>query len=198
MESPVSAASAEPQGIAREDRRLLAHVAAGDGEALASLYDRYASAVFALAVRILRDHAEAEDVVQETFTQVWRQAGRYDPVRATVVGWVLMITRSRALDRLRVRGTKRDAPAGTPVPDTPAPGPAQDVIAVTRETANRVRDALQQLGDTLRAPLELAYFEGLSQSAIAERLDQPLGTIKTRMRTALSKLRDALQSEGVR
>jgi RNA polymerase sigma-70 factor, ECF subfamily len=194
----VSAGSAQPEETTQLDRRLLVRLAAGDGDALGDLYDRYATTVFTLAVHIVRDHAEAEEVVQETFTQAWRQAARYDPLRATVAGWLVMMARSRAIDRVRSRSVKPDAPGATALPDLPSPAPGQDALALSREAASRVREALQQLGDTLRAPLELAYFEGLSQAAIAERLHQPLGTIKTRMRTALSKLREALQSEGAR
>ena len=175
-----------------EDRHIVERIAAGQGDALAALYDRHAGAVFTLAVRIVRERAEAEEVVQEVFTQAWRQAARYDASRATVIGWLLMIARTRAIDRVRARQAKPDAPRAAALPDVASGDPAQDAVVVTNESAARVRRALHDLTDTLRTPLELAYFEGLSQSAIASRLNQPLGTIKTRMRTALSKLRAAL------
>jgi RNA polymerase sigma-70 factor (ECF subfamily) len=181
--------------VSAEDGRLVRNVAEGDGDALGVLYDRHAGAVFTLAVRILRDRAEAEEVVQEVFAQAWRQAARYDASRATVIGWLLMMTRTRAIDHVRARQARPDAALAVSLHDIPAAAPGQDVLALTSQRAERLRRALHELTDPLRTPLELAYYEGLSQSAIATRLNEPLGTIKTRMRTALSRLRAALKSE---
>ena len=169
-------------------------MARGDESAVGEVYDRHACAIYSLALRMLSDAADAEDVVQEVFTQAWRQADRYDPSRAPVIGWLLVITRARALDRLRARRS-RISPAALDVMtiDPVDPGPGQDLQAIGQEDAARVRRALEALPDGQREAIELAYYKGLSQSDIAETLEQPLGTVKTRMRTALLKLREALR-----
>jgi RNA polymerase sigma-70 factor (ECF subfamily) len=186
-----------------DDAVCVARAATGDGAALAALYDAHARAVYSLALRIVRDEADAEDVLQDVFAQAWRQARRYDPARGTVAAWLLTMARTRAIDRLRARRARPDtsAPAsddGTwldvsaPVVD---PG---DALAASRDAA-RVRAALEALPLLQRLAIELAYFEGLTQSQIAERLEEPLGTVKTRIRLGLLKLRDALsrrEAEG--
>ena len=177
-------------------RRVVERMACGDASALGDLYDAHAQSIYTLARRILRDRGEAEDIVQEVFTQAWRQAARYDATRATVIGWLLMMTRTRALDRLRARQARPDRTVATPLPEIANAEPGQDVVALTAEAVSRVREALRGLGESLRTPIELAYYEGLSQSAIAERLGQPLGTVKTRMRAAMMQLRQVLRTEG--
>jgi RNA polymerase sigma-70 factor (ECF subfamily) len=163
---------------------LLKRLAAGDHGALGEFYDLFAGLVNALALRILRDVAEAEDVVQEVFVQVWRQAARYDPARGNPEAWLCTLARTRAIDRLRARLVRRRPEVAESAPPvTPAPN-AADALAV--------RDALADLPAEQRHALELAYYEGLSQSEIARRLNQPLGTVKTRMRTAMIRLREAL------
>lgn len=174
----------------------MTRIAAGDTGALAELYDAHASAVYSLAMRILRHTGDAEELVQEVFAQAWRQADRYDPNRATPAGWLLMITRARALDALRARTARPDASRPVPVPELPALGPAPDAAVLSTEVVQRVRKQLASLDEQLRAPLELAYYEGLSHSEIAARLEQPLGTVKTRLRNALARLRAALQEEA--
>jgi RNA polymerase sigma-70 factor (ECF subfamily) len=182
---------------ADEDRVLMDRMIRGDQAALADLYDRHAKLVFSLALRIVGDRAEAEDVVQEVFTQAWRFCARYDRGRATVAGWLVMMARSRSIDHLRSRQARPDADlAPVDMPDPPAQGPGQDAMVIAGEAIERLRHALGDLPATLRTPLELAYYEGLSQSAIAEKLGEPLGTVKTRIRTALQKLRAVLQGEG--
>ena len=183
---------------AAADRRAMTLMAAGDSRALAELYDRHSTAVYTLALRIVRHTSDAEEVVQEVFTQAWRQAGRYDPARATVIGWLLMMTRARALDSLRAREARPDAGRPAPLPDLPATGQGQEALMLSDESIALVRDALRTLDEPFRVPLELAYFDGLSQAEIAARLDQPLGTVKTRMRTALSRLRAVLFTEEPR
>jgi RNA polymerase sigma-70 factor (ECF subfamily) len=168
-------------------------MARGEAAALGDLYDAHARSIYSLALRILGDQSDAEDVVQEVFTQAWRQAARYDATRATVIGWLLMIARSRALDRLRARQARPDRTIAAPLPDLASGAPGQEADALTAEDVARLRTALGRLGDAARTPIELAYYEGLSQSAIAERLGQPLGTVKTRMRTALAQLREFLR-----
>jgi RNA polymerase sigma-70 factor (ECF subfamily) len=176
-----------------DDRLAVDRMAQGDASSLAALYDRHARAIYSLAIRILSDAAEAEDVVQEVFTQAWRQANRYDAARAPVAGWLMIITRARSLDRLRRRKsriTATELDASTPHPRDP--DPSQELQAITAEQAERLRGALGALPDGQRMAIELAYYQGLTQTDIAERLQQPLGTIKTRIRTGLLKLREAL------
>ena len=177
------------------DRRLVARLASGDSSAVADLYDAHAGQVYALAVRIVGDRSDAEDVVQEVFAQAWRQASRYDAGRATVIGWLLMMTRARAIDRIRARRARFEGAAALTLLDIPSADPGQEAAVITSQTVTRVRAALDALGESSRVALELAYYEGLSQSAIAARLGEPLGTIKTRMRTALARLRDVLRIE---
>jgi len=173
--------------------RVVERMAAGDAAALGDLYDSHARSIYSLALRILGNTSDAEDVVQDVFTQAWRQAARYDPRRATVVGWLLMMARSRSLDRLRSRQARPDRTIAVPLPDLASGDPGQEAVVAGAQDAARLRTALERLGDAARTPIELAYYEGLSQSAIAERLGQPLGTVKTRMRTALAQLREWLQ-----
>jgi RNA polymerase sigma-70 factor (ECF subfamily) len=179
---------------AEGDRLIVRRMAGGDHLALGELYDRHARLLYSLALRIVRERSDAEDVLQETFSQVWRQANRFEASRGTVVGWLVTVTRSRALDRLRQRRTQREGAADFDrVADSLTDqSRALDLQLVTAEQAGRVRQTLAALPDELRIPLELAYYEGLSQSEIAERLRTPLGTIKTRMRQTLLRLREAL------
>jgi RNA polymerase sigma-70 factor (ECF subfamily) len=175
------------------DRRAVRRIAGGDGSGLAELYDRHARLLYSLALRILREPAETEDVLQDVFAQAWRQAARFDTSRGTVAGWLITMTRSRALDRLRRRKARPEDPDdGNLASEQVGKGEGVDVQLVTNEEAERVRGALAALGDDLRVPIELAYYEGLSQSEIAAALQVPLGTIKTRMRQALRRLRDGL------
>jgi RNA polymerase sigma-70 factor (ECF subfamily) len=175
------------------DEDAIRRVARGDTGALAELYDRHARGVYSLALRIVEDQAEAEDVVQEVFSQAWTQASRHDTSRGAVGAWLMMMARSRAIDRVRSRRARPDLPiADDRVFHTlPDPGLPQDLALLVREQADRLRAALATLPLLQRIALELAYFEGLTQSEIAERLEQPLGTVKTRMRLALIKLREA-------
>jgi len=168
----------------------------GDATALAELYDRHGGAVYGLAVRILRDAAEAEEVVQDVFLHAWKHAARYDEARASVTGWLLMMARSRAIDCLRARQSRpghRVAAGETDLIHLADTGRGQESVAIVRESAERLTTALRDLPETMRVALELAYYEGLTQAAIAARLGEPLGTVKTRMRTGLSKLRAALE-----
>jgi RNA polymerase sigma-70 factor (ECF subfamily) len=168
-------------------------MAQGDGDALAELYDRHARPVYSLAVRILRDAPDAEDTVQEVFAQAWRQASRYTATRGAVIAWLLTLARSRAIDRLRARrarpeGASNDAAA---IPLIDASPPIEHQLLSAEQIA-RVRAALDDLPLLQRVTIELAYFEGLSHVEIADRLEQPLGTVKTRIRLAMGKLREML------
>ncbi len=177
------------------DAAIVGRMASGDESALGALYDRWADAVNALVTRIVRDDAEAEEVVEAVFFQAWQQAGRYTSDRGVPGAWLLSMARSRSLDRLRALRRRRDEqPVDESIFDNqPAVGdPLSDLNA--SERASRVLSALQQLPAEQREVLELAYFEGLSQTEIAERVALPLGTVKTRARLALRKMRDRLDA----
>jgi RNA polymerase sigma-70 factor, ECF subfamily len=194
-----AARTATGTGDSADDAVRVARAAAGDASALAALYDGHARAVYSLALRVLGDEADAEDVLQDVFAQAWRQAGRYDAGRGTVAAWLLTMARTRAIDRLRARRARPDTNAATPADATldlaaPLVDPG-DTLAAARD-AERVRGALGGLPLLQRLAIGLAYFEGLTQREIAERLEQPLGTIKTRIRLGLLKLRDALSGEA--
>jgi len=178
------------------DQLALAGLTRGDETALASLYDRHATGVYSLALRILQDVGEAEDIVQDVFMQAWRQASRYDARRGAVVAWLLTMARTRAIDRLRARRTRTQDVIDDGVTEVSDPVALQDAMLLSREQVSRVRAALSQLPILQRVALELAYYEGLTHAEIAARLEEPLGTVKTRIRSAMLKLRDAL--EGAR
>lgn len=179
-----------------DDPALLRRVADRRPEALAELYDRFAPLLFAVCRRILGVGADAEEILQEAFLQAWNQAERYDSSRASVSTWLVLIARSRALDRLRqrqARGRAVDAAAAEPVaPDASA---RLDEHVLIRERRERVRAALGGLPVEQKEVLELAFYEGLSQTQIAERTKTPLGTVKTRALLAMKKLRRDLREE---
>jgi RNA polymerase sigma-70 factor, ECF subfamily len=174
------------------ERRMLERMAAGDGDALRELYDTHARAVYSLAVRILRSQSDAEDIVQEVFVQAWRQATRYDASRGTVAGWLLMQAKSRSIDRLRARRARPEQSEEARGSEPVDASDAADIQIVRGEQAARVRQALDELPALQKTALELAYYEGLTHVEIAEQLEQPLGTVKTRIRQGLLKLRQAL------
>ena len=169
-------------------------LATGDEGALAELYDAHAAVVYALALRITRSPADAEDVTQDVFTQAWRQAARFDAQRGNLAAWLLMMARTRALDRLR-QAKRRPADGVDPssFERIPNPSPGVDVTAATEQEVGRARDVLARMPVEQREAMELAYFEGLTHSEIAARTSQPLGTVKTRIRTALQQLRMAMK-----
>jgi RNA polymerase sigma-70 factor (ECF subfamily) len=175
------------------DQAALARMARGEGDALAELYDRHARPIYSLALRILGDAAEAEDIVQEVFSQAWKQAGRYSASRGAVAAWLLTLARSRAIDRLRAKRARPGEVSGERAADQLVDsGPPADSLVLSSEQVARVRAALDELPLLQRAAIELAYYEGLTHAEIADRLEQPLGTVKTRIRLAMLKLRDVL------
>jgi RNA polymerase sigma-70 factor (ECF subfamily) len=181
------------------DGELVARAAQGDERAIGLLYDRYGQVVQAVAYRIVGQRADAEEVVLEAFAQAWREAPRFEPGRGSVAGWLTMIARSRALDLVRSR-SRRDRITATAAADRPDTSPAMSefrpdpVSSVDHDERRRqVRQALDTLSPPQRQAIELAYFEGLSQSEIAERLQEPLGTVKTRVRLGMQKLRECLR-----
>jgi RNA polymerase sigma-70 factor (ECF subfamily) len=178
-----------------QDVELLQAIAAGDEQALGRLYDRYSRILFGLLMRILNNRAEAEDVLQETLLQVWRRAADFDPARGKPFTWLVTLTRSRAIDRLRQRAA-RDRLAETA--STLVPDEASDAVTDTLHAEQReiVTRALAQLPEEQRQALYLGYYEGLTQSEIAVKLATPLGTVKTRMRSGMMKLRELLADQS--
>jgi RNA polymerase sigma-70 factor (ECF subfamily) len=174
------------------DQSALAGITHGDEQALADLYDRHARGLYSLALRILQDAGDAEDVVQEVFAQAWRQAARYDAQRGAVGAWLLTMARTRAIDRLRASRVRSEGMSDAPLPDVSDPVALQDAQLVSAENVKQVRAALSALPVVQRVALELAYYEGLTHAEIAARLDEPLGTVKTRIRSAMIRLRNDL------
>lgn len=176
------------------DRALVARIEQRDSDALAALYDRCSWRLMGLAARILGDTGKAEEVLQDVFLYVWRNAGSFDGTRGTVLAWLLVATRSRAIDRLRTR--RPAAPAGVRnLEDVPEPFAPTNVEAdsATREWESLCRAAIAELPPDQHRALELAYFEGLTHQEIAERTATPLGTVRTRVRLGLMKLRERVQ-----
>ncbi len=180
-----------PAVPAGRDVRLLDRVAAGDRQAFTELFDRHAASTLSLLTPMLGRHDLAEEVLQETFLQVWRQAGRYRRERATPRGWLQLIARSRARDRLRSRGA-RHRREETACQGDPSSRDAPAVCVARLEALDRgreIREALGRLPGVQRDCIELAFYQGLSHSQIADRLDQPLGTVKSRILLGMKKLR---------
>ncbi len=172
------------------DGELLVRVAGRDAEAFELLYHRYVRSVFGLALRRLRDRQRAEDAVQETFAAVWRSAASYRPERGPAAPWLYAVARNAIVDRMRMRV---EPAADLPETASDEPGPADR--AESAEVAWRVHRALEDLPAKEREVLELAYWSGMSQSEVADYLHIPLGTVKTRTRSALARLADVLDSE---
>ena len=177
------------------DEALVSLVASSDEQALAELYDRFGRVAYGLALRILRDEALAQDAVQEAFLGVWRSADRYLPERAKASTWILTLVHRRAVDLVR----REDRRRGEPLDDAPEPIALSTVEGEATLGFQRrvVQEALKGLPAEQREALELAYYGGLTQSELAERLGQPLGTIKSRMFMGLSRLRDLLAQAGL-
>jgi len=187
-----------PQSDLSEEQLLVKRLVARDQTALSTLYDRYASIVYALALRITRNSAEAEEVVVDSFWQIWQQAERYDHTRGQVGAWIFTIARSRALDRLRTMRrfplTESDPQAESELARDLAASDNPEHSVWLAEQSSLVRAALEALTLTQREAIELAYYHGLSHTEIAEQLGEPLGTIKTRIRLGLIKLRECFSS----
>jgi RNA polymerase sigma-70 factor, ECF subfamily len=177
------------------DEALLSLVASSDDAALAELYDRFGRVAYGLALRILRDEALAQDAVQEAFLAVWRTADRFLAERAKASTWILTLVHRRAVDLVRREDRRRGEPLER-APEPAAPETAEDEATLGFQR-RVVQEALAQLSPEQRQALELGYYGGLTQSELAEQLGQPLGTIKSRMFSGLSRLRDLLAEAGL-
>lgn len=177
------------------DEALISLVASSDDEALAELYDRFGGVAYGLALRILRDDALAQDAVQDAFLGVWRTADRFLPERAKASTWILTLVHRRAVDLVRRENVRRGEPLEhAPEPAAPETVEGEATLGFQRRV---VQEALKGLPPEQREALELAYYGGLTQSQLAERLGQPLGTIKSRMFMGLARLRDLLAQAGL-
>jgi len=184
-----------PSNRDSRDRALVAAMEARDADALGELYDRHAARLLGLAHRILGETGEAEEVVQETFLYAWKAASTFDQARGSVLAWLIVATRSRSIDRLRTRkpAASRRSDEADPLARLPA---AVDVEAdsAARQWEAHCRTAIGGLPSEQREALDLAYFQGLTHQEIAERTGSPLGTVKTRIRLGLMKLRESMGS----
>jgi RNA polymerase sigma-70 factor (ECF subfamily) len=190
----------QPAGVRSPDSAVVALAASGDEHALGELYDRYGGMAYSLACAIVGEHADAEEVVADAFAQIWRSAAGFDPARGSVGAWIATITRTRGLDLVRSRKRRarvlEEAAVVTDEGETLVLAPALEAAdrgAEVSETSEIVRRSLAELSAPQRRVIELAYFGGFSQSEIAAQLSEPLGTVKTRMRAALEKLRQSLR-----
>jgi RNA polymerase sigma-70 factor (ECF subfamily) len=185
------------QAASTIDPRLIARIAKGDQQAFTQLYDLSSTVLFTLAFRMLGTREEAAELLQDVYLEVWRKVSRYDVGRGTPIAWLVTLTRSRAIDRLRTRGAKTqrlsapldDAAVGQ-MPDY-APTPFEAQADVELRTA--VSSAIAELPDAQQQVIAMAFYEGLSHAEIAAKLNQPLGTIKTRIKLGMTKLRAALR-----
>lgn len=171
---------------------LIRRMAAGDADACGAFYDRYARLVYPLIVRIVRDPADAADVLQEVFWEAWQAAAAYDPARGSPEAWIVTRARTRAIDRVRAI-RRRSETFVAPIDEAPAAAEPGGDAAERAADRSVVVAALARLLDAQREVIELAYYGGLTQTEIAERLKQPLGTVKTRMRLGLERLRETMK-----
>ena len=179
-----------------DDKELIRAIVERKQEAVAERYDRFSSMLMALAYRVLGNSQDAEEILQETFLQVWNQAARYDPKRSSVSTWLVLITRSRAIDRLRSRQVrKRTVTAAQQEISNPHTSPTGGGNVLLRERRQRLSEEMSRLPPEQRQVLELAFYGGSTQSEIAAHTGIPLGTVKTRTLLAMKKLRAALQEE---
>jgi len=196
MESPNDTFATPPIPTSLEDVVLIRRIARRDPLALSELYDRFSGLLLALAKRVLGSTSEAEEILQEVFLQVWNQAERYDGLRSSVSTWLVLITRSRAIDRLRSRQVKDRTLQGLQQESrrlhTSPEGPGSVLLQQRRQ---RLRREMRELPEEQRQVLELAFFRGMTQSEIAATTGIPLGTVKTRTLLAMKKLRSALRED---
>jgi RNA polymerase sigma-70 factor (ECF subfamily) len=179
-----------------DDKEVVQAIVERRSDAVAELYNRFSSVLLALAQRILGDRSDAEEILQETFLQVWRQADRYDPKRSSVSTWLVLIARSRSIDRVRSRRVKQKTQVAAQRERLETHASPTGVHSVlNEEQRKRLQDELGRLPAEQRQVLEMAFYQGMTQSEIARQTEIPLGTVKTRTLLAMKKLRKALQEE---
>src|SRR5215831_5859701 len=178
--------------VAGSDVELIARLQRRDPHALADLYDRYGRIVYSLILRVVRDTGIAEDLVQETFLRIWNRVQAFDAQKGAIGPWLLAVARNRAIDYLRSAGGRERNAVEFEETDHPSLYGNMEKDLLASDKARIVKTAIQKLSPNQRQVIELAYFEGLSQAEMAERMGQPLGTVKTWVRTALKNLRDQL------
>jgi RNA polymerase sigma-70 factor (ECF subfamily) len=179
-----------------DDYELMARIERRDADALGVMFDRYGGLIFTLGLRMLRDRGEAEELVSDVFLEIWRRAERYDANRGAPMTYLVTLGRSRAIDRQRsVTSRLRGQISANSAPDAASTAPDPSASAVLVENAQRVRSAMVQLEPIYREAVELAFFDGLSHTQIAEKLNKPLGTIKTYIRQGLIRLRYCLRKD---
>ena len=188
---------ADVQAQNQADAGLLRKIAGGDRDAFAQIYDRFSRPLYSVALRILHDANEAEDIVHDVFISLWNKAPDFEPTRGSALGWAITLTRNRAIDRLRSRRRRSElleqaAPADLGYDENPPDSTTSPGELWLKEKATAVRRAITDLSEDQRHAVELAFFGGLTQQEIAARLQQPLGTVKARIRRGLLKLRDTL------
>ena len=178
------------------DAKLLAASAAGQAQAMAELYDRYHAQLFGLALKILQNRSLAEDVIQDVFMTIWKKAGQYQNARGNALAWMMVLCRNRCIDVLRARSRARqrsyeiEAEALQELPDQSTANPLDNVAFSDQKIL--IGKALEGLPPEQRSLIEMSYFQGFSQRELAEQLELPLGTVKTRMRSGMQKLRNTL------
>ncbi len=197
--SAVRPSSAQPENFP-DDLALLGQISSGNNFALGSFYDRYSRLVFSLAVSISGDEAAAEEITQDVFTQVWHKAATYQPELASVSTWLASITRNRAIDMYRRQNVRPEGHMvywdAEPSFDLPADGNVEDQ-AESNMQGQRLRQAVNSLPDEQKRVLALAFFQGYTHEEIAQVCAEPLGTVKTRIRLAMHKLRHILKNEAI-
>jgi len=195
MSSPVFIERVNDESAPERDGELLRRIAAGDRAAFAEFYDRHSTLMFSVACKILNDQSEAQDVLQETFVQVWEKAGKFDPNLGRASSWVATLTRNKSIDRIRA-SQRRGRLAEEAGVETAIANEAADTANEAvhgHDKARLIQSAITELPLEQRKAIELAYFSGLTQHEISEQLKEPLGTIKARIRRGLVKLRDELE-----
>jgi RNA polymerase sigma-70 factor (ECF subfamily) len=175
-----------------DDSSLVARMQRRDPQALAELYDRYGGVTYSLILRVVRDAGIAEDLVQETFLRVWNRVNGFDAQKGSIGPWLLAVARNRAIDYLRSAGGRERNAVEYEETDHPSLYCDMEKDILASDKARKVKSAIEKLPANYRQVIELAYFEGLSQTEMAQRMGQPLGTVKTWVRTALKNLRDEL------
>jgi RNA polymerase sigma-70 factor (ECF subfamily) len=181
---------------APSDAELIGRIRSGDRAAFLSFYDRYVPLLLSIAARMLGDRREAEDVLQDVFARIWQRSSGYDPELGSLASWAVALTRNKAIDRLRASSRRRRlveeiALSAETVAAEPAASANEQLVG--RERAERVRSAMSELSSDQREAIELAFFGGLTQSEIATRLNEPLGTVKARIRRGMLRLREQLE-----